>query len=101
MNRPNPPAQELMTPQEAARWFRRSVSWLRQQADLLRLGAHGSQPLYHVDVCRAFVLGQMRGADRQELRKTQMEALAATCRLRASAGAAAREPDPDALEIAT
>lgn len=81
MNRPDPPAQELMTPQEAARWFRRSVSWLRQQADLVRLGAHGSQPLYHVDVCRAFVLGKMRELDRQELRQVQMEALAASCRL--------------------
>ena len=29
--------QELMTPHEAARWFRRSPSWLRQQARLLRV----------------------------------------------------------------
>lgn len=84
MNRMNQLAQELMTPQETARWFRRSVSWLRQQGDLVKLGNPGGQPLYHVDVCRAYVLGRMCGLDRDALRRIQLEALAATCHLRAA-----------------
>ena len=42
--------QELMTHAEAARWFRRSPSWLRQQKGLLRLGGRNGQPLFHVRV---------------------------------------------------
>ena len=54
-------AQELMTPDETARWFRRSVSWLRQQKELLRTVGPRGQPLFHVRVCRAYVLGRLRG----------------------------------------
>jgi hypothetical protein len=42
--------QELMTPKEAARWFRRSVSWLRRQPQIVRLAGPGGQPLYHLGV---------------------------------------------------
>jgi hypothetical protein len=73
--------QELMTPHEAARWFRRSPSWLRQQARLLRVSGPGGQPLYHVRVCRAFVLGQLCGLDDRELTRVQRDALAAACGL--------------------
>ena len=51
--------QELMTPHETARWFRRSPSWLRQQNELLRVGGTRGQPLYHVRVCRAYILGRL------------------------------------------
>jgi len=71
--------QELMTPREAARWFRRSPSWLRQQPDLLRVGGPHGQPLYHVRVCRAFVLGQLHGLLGDALRQLQLQALAAAC----------------------
>lgn len=74
-------AQELMTPHEAARWFRRSPSWLRQQTKLLRVGGPGGQPLYHVRVCRAYVLGQLCGLDEAELQGVQVRALAAACGL--------------------
>ena len=74
-------AQELMTPHEAARWFRRSPSWLRQQTRLLRVGGPGGQPLYHVRVCRAYVLGQLCGLDHTELQQIQAQALAAACGL--------------------
>ena len=74
-------AQELMTPHEAARWFRRSPSWLRQQGKLLRVGGPGGQPLYHVRVCRAYVLGQLCGLDDRELERVQRDALAAACGL--------------------
>lgn len=93
MNRLAPLEQELMTPQEAARWFRRSISWLRQQRELLRLGRTG-QPLYHVDVCRAFVYGQIRGLNVQQLRRVQLEALAASCHLQDARGAGARGGTP-------
>ena len=73
--------QELMTPHEAARWFRRSPSWLRQQPDLLRVSGPGGQPLYHVGVCRAYVLAQMCGLRGDELEHTQIRALAAACGL--------------------
>ena len=74
-------AQELMTPHEAARWFRRSPSWLRQQTRLLRVGGPGGQPLYHIRVCRAYVLGQLCGLDDQELTRVQKDALVAACGL--------------------
>jgi len=74
-----PIAQELMTPHEAARWFRRSPSWLRHQAELLRFGGPGTQPLYHVRVCRAYVLGQLCGFDTLTLRRVQVKALAGAC----------------------
>lgn len=73
--------QELMTPHEAARWFRRSPSWLRQQSRLLRAGGPGGQPLFHVRVCRAYALGLLCGLDDEELRQIQVEALAAACGL--------------------
>lgn len=73
--------QELMTPKEAANWFRRSVSWLRRQPHLVRLAGPGGQPLYHLAVCRAFVLGQMAGASGAELRRLQIAALARDCGL--------------------
>ena len=37
--------QELMTPPEAAKWFRRSTSWLRRQPHLLKLVGQCGQPL--------------------------------------------------------
>ncbi len=74
-------AQELMTPPEAAKWFRRSASWLRNQSDLLRLGGNGGQPLYHVRVCRAYLLGQLRGLTGERMERLQMEALATACGL--------------------
>jgi hypothetical protein len=74
-------AQELMTPHETARWFRRSPSWLRQQTRLLRVGGPNGQPLYHVHVCRAYVLGQLCGLDDAGLRQVQVRALAAACGL--------------------
>lgn len=77
-------AQELMTPHEAARWFRRSPSWLRQQSRLLRIGSPGGQPLYHVRVCRAYVLARLCGLDGEALRRAQIKALAAACGLAAS-----------------
>ena len=73
--------QELMTPHETARWFRRSPSWLRQQTRLMRVGGPGGQPLYHVRVCRAYVLGQLCGLDREDLRQVQVQALSAACGL--------------------
>ncbi|MGD8454595.1 MAG: hypothetical protein PVJ57_22505 [Phycisphaerae bacterium] len=76
-----PNAQELMTPHEAARWFRRSPSWLRQQKDLLRVAAPHGQPLYHVNLCRAYVLGQVCRLDPQALRRAQLRALASVCGL--------------------
>jgi len=74
-------SQELMTPHEAARWFRRSPSWLRQQADLLRLRAAGGQPLFHVAVCRAYVLGRLCGLESAALRELQIRSLTAACGL--------------------
>lgn len=71
--------QELMTPREAARWFRRSISWLRRRTDLVRLGRAGGQPLYHVQVCRAYVFGKLCGQEGAALLRTQLVALAAAC----------------------
>lgn len=73
--------QELMTPNEAARWFRRSPSWLRQQVDLLRLGGGNGQPLYHTQVCPAYVLGKLCDLDGRALHAVQRRALAAACGL--------------------
>lgn len=72
-------AQELMTPDEAARWFRRSPSWLRQQRELVRVAGPGGQPLYHVRVCRAYILGRMQNLLGEPLREIQLQALAAAC----------------------
>jgi hypothetical protein len=74
-------AQELMTPDEACRWFRRSLSWLRQQRELIRVAGPGGQPLYHVRVCRAYVLGRMRNLTGNALQEIQLQALAAACGL--------------------
>ncbi|MEW6249780.1 MAG: hypothetical protein AB1716_03975 [Planctomycetota bacterium] len=76
--------QELMTPDEAAKWFRRSGSWLREQKDIVRLAGPGGQPLYHVRVCRAYVLGKMKGLPDDALRQLQLAALAALCGLPAA-----------------
>lgn len=73
--------QELMTTPEAARWFRRSPSWLRQQTDILRVAGPGGQPLYHVRVCRAYILARMTTDDADELRRVQIRALAEACGL--------------------
>jgi hypothetical protein len=75
------PVQEIMTTVEAAEWFRRSVSWLRQQPELLRICGKRGQPLYHVRVCRAYILGHLRGARGDALREVQLAALAAACDL--------------------
>ncbi len=74
-------AQELMIPDEAARWFRRSLSWLRQQHELIRLGGTRQQPLYHIRVCRAYVFGRMRKLTGDALQQVQLQALAAACGL--------------------
>lgn len=71
--------QELMTPDEAAKWFRRSPSWLRQQRDLLRVGGPAGQPLFHVRVCRAYVLGRLCRLPLDALRRVQVQALASAC----------------------
>lgn len=71
--------QELMTPHETARWFRRSPSWLRQQTELLRVGGPRGQPLYHVRVCRAYVLGRLCELTGDALQQVQLQALAAAC----------------------
>ncbi len=73
--------QELMTPDEAARWFRRSPSWLRQQHALLRFGQPPTQPLYHVRVCRAYVFGRLSGYSGESLQQLQLAALANACGL--------------------
>lgn len=73
--------QELMTPIEAARWFRRSPSWLRQQTEVLRVAGPGGQPLYHVRVCRAYILAKMTTGDAEQLRRIQIRALAEACGL--------------------
>lgn len=87
-----PLPQELMTPQEAARWFRRSISWLRQQHDLLRLTSPHGQPLYHVRTCRAYIFGKLCGLPADALRQAQLNALAQACGL----GPALATPDPRA-----
>ena len=74
-------AQELMTPVEAAEWFRRSVSWLRQQPELLRFGGPRGQPLFHVRVCRAYILGCLCRLTDAALRRVQIRALAVACGL--------------------
>jgi len=84
--------QELMTPPEAAKWFRRSPSWLRQQPQLLRIQGVGGQPLYHVSVCRAYVLGRLCGLTGGPLRRLQIRALLAACGL-----GGARGPGPAAV----
>lgn len=70
-----------MTPREAARWFRRSTSWLRRQGDLLRVGGLAGQPLYHVQVCRAYFMGQLCRLSPADLRRVQLSALALACGL--------------------
>ncbi|MBU0639038.1 MAG: hypothetical protein KKB50_09255 [Planctomycetes bacterium] len=91
--------QELMTPPEAARWFRRSQTWLRQQKELLRVSVPGGQPLYHVRVCRAWVLGRLRELEAAELRAVQLTALAAACGLPAEPSAQ-HQPRPRATPTA-
>ncbi|MBK8914634.1 MAG: hypothetical protein IPM64_08570 [Phycisphaerales bacterium] len=71
--------QEIMTPREAARWFRRSPGWLRQQRGLLRITGPGGQPLYHLAVCRAYVLARMCDAPPGVVRRVQVEALERAC----------------------
>ena len=75
--------QEIMTPQEAAKWFRRSEAWLRKHPDLVRLNA-GTQPLFHVRACRAYVLGRLKGLSGDALRLMQLAALAEACGVPAS-----------------
>ncbi len=82
-------SQELMTPHETARWFRRSPSWLRQQGELVRYGGPGGQPLYHVGVCRAYVLGRLLGLTGEALRAVQIEAMRKACGVSAPSGEAA------------
>lgn len=79
------PTAEVLTPAEAARWFKRSPSWLRAQRELLRAAAPNGRPRYHVRVCRAYLLGRMAGLSGDALRRVQLEALAGECRLAAAA----------------
>lgn len=74
-------SQELMTIREAGRWFRRSASWMRQQRDLLRVAGPGGQPLYHVRVCRAYIMGKLTELSEGDLRRVQIKALADACGL--------------------
>lgn len=74
-------AQEVMTPKEAAQWFRRSASWLRHQQDLLRVGGTQTVPLFHVRVCRAYMLARMCGLSSEDVRRVQLAALAECCGL--------------------
>lgn len=74
-------AHELMTGREAAQWFRRSLTWLRRQRDLVRFDT--GQPMFHIVACRAYVLGRLRGLEGPALRQVQIDALAAFCGLRA------------------
>lgn len=71
--------QELMTPAEAARWFRRSTSWLRRHPEVVHLRQSGGPPLYHIRTCRAYVLGRICGLAGEALRQVQLRALAAAC----------------------
>lgn len=87
-----PSTQELMTPHEAARWFRRSRSWLRQQKDLLRVASPNGQPLYHLQLCRAYVLGKVCRLNDDDLRQAQLRALAAACGLNESDPAIVEPP---------
>ena len=73
--------QELLTPPEAAKWFRRSTSWLRRQPHILKLVGPRGQPLYHIRALRAYVLGQLVRARGPELRRVQLHALADACGL--------------------
>lgn len=73
--------QEVMTMQEAARWFRRSTSWLRLQTDLLRLVGPGGLPLFHIRLCRTYILGRLCGLQGVLLRQAQVRALAVECGL--------------------
>ena len=92
--------QELMTPREAAKWFRRSPAWLRQQRGLLRVAGPGGQPLYHIAVCRAYVFGRMCRIDGDELQRVQIDALQAAAGIAAPpARTADARPAPDAAEI--
>ncbi|HUU96259.1 MAG TPA: hypothetical protein VM487_11005 [Phycisphaerae bacterium] len=86
--------QELMTPPEAAKWFRRSPSWLRQQPELLRIQGVGGQPLYHVSVCRAYVLGRLCRLTGGPLRRLQIRALVTACGL-----GGARGPLPAPVQV--
>jgi hypothetical protein len=94
--------QELMTPSEAAKWFRRSRSWLRRQPQLLRVQGVGGQPLYHVCICRAYVLGRLCGLTGKPLRRLQIKALIAACGLvglHRLATTAARPRGPSMSEV--
>lgn len=80
---------EVMTAGEAGKWFRRSDSWLRRQNDLLRLKLGRAQALFHVILCRAYVLGRMRGLRGAELRQLQLDAFSSFCGLRHGVASAA------------
>lgn len=86
--------QELMTPPEAAKWFRRSTSWLRRQPHLVKLVGPRGQPLYHIGSCRAYMLGQLIGATGPELRRVQLRTLAKACGLSEDRTVAAATCDP-------
>lgn len=82
---------EMMSATEAARWFRRSRSWLCRQTDLLCLRAgDGGPPLYHVRICRAYVLGILRDLRGESIHRLQLAALEAACGLRLACRSRAR-----------
>lgn len=77
--------QELLTPDEAATWFRRSALWVNALDGLVvfsasALGGPGHR-LYHIRCLRAFVLGWMEGLRGDALRQRQLSALAVDCGL--------------------
>jgi hypothetical protein len=82
-----------MTPAETARWFRRSVSWLRRQPHLLRLGTRTGQPLFHIQACRAFVLGRIAGLTGDKLLEVQFRALARAAGVDTPAATGLNSPD--------
>jgi hypothetical protein len=86
--------QELLTSPEAAKWFRRSTSWLRRQPHIVKLVGPNGQPLYHIRSIRAYVLGQLVSASGPELRRVQLRALADACGLSEDQAIAAIVQEP-------
>lgn len=88
--------REMMTAAETARWFRRSRSWLRRRPDILKLAGACGRPLYHVNACRAYLLGLACNLDAEELRRVQLDAIAAASGLAPAPKITARNNDQSA-----
>ena len=98
-------AQELLTPDEAATWFRRSATWLRNVDDLVVFSAGqfgaGGQTLYPLACLRAFVLGWTEGLRGAALRRRQIEALAGACGLAAETTTKATKEHEGQTEVSS